>query len=107
MLSEFAKVINILMNMMTNLLSTPGWASYVVQQAHHLGIALESDGPEPNGKYPLHDMVDIWLAANATKSDVIGLWWGPTPELSLFRGTGSDLIPVSFGSEIQCYSASE
>ena len=71
-----------------------GWTSYVMQQSYHLGIALESDG-EPTGKYSYSEIVDIWLAANATKSSVIGLWWGPDATLSLFAGTGSDLIPVS------------
>ena len=65
-----------------------------MQQSYHLGIALESGG-EPTGKYSYSEMVDIWLAANTTKSSVIGLWWGPDATLSLFAGTGSDLIPVS------------
>lgn len=79
-----------------------GWSSYMKQQTYHLGIALESDGPELSGGYSYSDMVDVWFAANATRSNVIGMWWEPEALVSLFLGTGSDLIPVSCCIEHVC-----
>lgn len=73
-----------------------GWTTFFTQQSHHLGIALESDGPEHSGGfYTYGDLVDIWFAANATKSDVIGMWWEPDATVSVFEGSGSDMVPVS------------
>ena len=74
-----------------------GWTSYVNQQTKHLDIFLESDGTQPSDGYTYGEIVDIWLAANFTKSDVIGLWWTPDATASLFTGTGSDLTTVSLG----------
>jgi hypothetical protein len=49
-----------------------GWTSYVSAQVYHLQIALEGDGKEPycNG-YSYDQLVEIWHAANATKSNVV------------------------------------
>eukprot|EP00581_Thalassiosira_minuscula_P019956 CAMPEP_0183713740 /NCGR_PEP_ID=MMETSP0737-20130205/8494_1 /TAXON_ID=385413 /ORGANISM="Thalassiosira miniscula, Strain CCMP1093" /LENGTH=971 /DNA_ID=CAMNT_0025942567 /DNA_START=126 /DNA_END=3041 /DNA_ORIENTATION=+ len=71
-----------------------GWSSHVKQQAKHLEIALESDGSEVSGGYTYADMVAIWHAANATKSDVIGWWWEPDVTASLFVGSESELTQV-------------
>lgn len=71
-----------------------GWTSYIMAQTYHLGIALESDGPEENGGYSYSQMVQIWKAAKETKSDVIGIWWTPDATLIEFEGTDSELIPV-------------
>jgi len=74
-----------------------GWSSYAKQQLKHLEIALESDGSEENSNgYAYTEMVEIWSAANATKSDLIGLWWSPDATHNLYIGSGSDFIPVSF-----------
>ena len=55
-----------------------GWSSSVQQIAHHLDMPLASSGPEPgSGGYTYTQMVDIWHAANATKSHVIMNWWTP------------------------------
>lgn len=71
-----------------------GWTSYARQQIKHLGIALEGGGSQTGGSsYTYGEVVDIWNAANATKSDVIGVWWSPdaTASPSQFAGSGSDL----------------
>jgi hypothetical protein len=39
-----------------------GWGSYAQQITHHLDIALESNGPEPNG-YSYSQMTEVWAAA--------------------------------------------
>ena len=53
-----------------------GWTSFFIQQAHHLEIALKSSGKEPYSEgYSYARAVQIWAAANWTKSDVIGWWW--------------------------------
>ena len=72
-----------------------GWTSYVKQQTKHLGIALESDGNEACGGYSYGKMVEIWKAANATKSDLIGMWWFPDTTATQFVGSRSDLTRVS------------
>ena len=79
-----------------------GWTSFAKQQAHHLKIALEVDGSEGSDKYSYADLVDIWAAANATKSDVIGLWWTPEATASKYDGSGSDLMEARFQSVEEC-----
>jgi hypothetical protein len=73
------------------------WVSYVKQQTHHLEIALEAE----SGGYSYGDMLDVWYAANATKSNVIGMWWSPEALVSLFAGSGSDLIQVALPKPTQ------
>mmetsp|Transcript_34240 Transcript_34240/g.102525 ORF Transcript_34240/g.102525 Transcript_34240/m.102525 type:complete len:928 (-) Transcript_34240:190-2973(-) len=71
-----------------------GWTSYIKQQTWHNKIALESDGNETNGGYTYGELVDIWYAANATKSDVIGLWFSPDATFSTFARSDSALTQV-------------
>jgi hypothetical protein len=53
-----------------------GWTSFFVQQAHHLNIGLSGSGDECGSRgYSYSEMVQVWHAANYTKSDVIGWWW--------------------------------
>lgn len=61
------------------------WSSFVTQQAYHLDIALESNGPSANGGYSHNQLYEIWHAANATKSDVMMLWWTPEALYNKFR----------------------
>jgi len=61
------------------------WKSFVTQQAYHLDIALESSGPSSNGGYSYNQLYEIWQAANATKSDVMMLWWTPEALFDRFR----------------------
>lgn len=41
-------------------------------------------------------MVEIWNAANATKSDIIGLWWKPDAVATELQGSGFELAQVIF-----------
>lgn len=61
------------------------WKSFVTQQMHHLDIALRSSGPSLNGGYTYSQLNEIWHAANATKSDVMMLWWTPEALFDMFR----------------------
>lgn len=55
-----------------------GWTSFVIPQTHHLGIALQSSGNEPGSRgYTYPEMIQILLASNYTKSDIIVFWWTP------------------------------
>lgn len=85
---------NHLVHFATPCLVQCGWSSFFKQQAHHLGIALESDGNEVCGGYTYGEMVDIFSAANATKSNIIGMWWRPDATANSLDGSGSDLMHV-------------
>lgn len=55
-----------------------GWQSNIRQVFHHLNIPLKSSGPEAiSGGYSYSQMTEIWAAANATKSNVLMIWWVP------------------------------
>ena len=71
-----------------------GWASFVKQQTHHLDIALESDGPDTSNGYSYSQMTQIWAAANATKSDVMMLWWSPESLYQKYVGTDAEFTRV-------------
>ena len=72
-----------------------GWSSFFTQVSHHLDIALESDGTQPSGGYTYSEMVDLWNAAAATKSNLIGMWWWPDATHSSLIGTDAELMKVS------------
>ena len=71
-----------------------GWRSFNEQQQFHLGIALESSGPDEAGGYSYGKLVQIWKAANATKSDVMIMWWYPEAMYQAFIDTDAEFIPV-------------
>ena len=63
------------------------WSTFLDNQLYWNDISLQSTGREkPNNGYSYSEMVQIYKAANATKSDVIIWWW--TPELLLEQFTG-------------------
>jgi hypothetical protein len=70
------------------------WASFFPQQSHHLGIALESNGNEPNGGYVYGELKQIWAAANATKSDIMMFWWTPEALFEDYLGTDYEFTRV-------------
>lgn len=73
-----------------------GWTSFFIQQAHHLNIGLKSTGEQPGSDgYTYGQMLEIWYAANWTKSDVIGWWWRPEALYQQFQGTHFELQSVS------------
>jgi len=70
------------------------WATYVISQAHHLNIAVESDGPLQNGGYDSSSVLEIWDAANATESNVLIYWYEPHPLIQSYRGSRAEFVPV-------------
>mmetsp|Transcript_14130 Transcript_14130/g.30795 ORF Transcript_14130/g.30795 Transcript_14130/m.30795 type:complete len:932 (+) Transcript_14130:71-2866(+) len=73
-----------------------GWSSYVPQQAHHLKIAVESNGKEPGSNgYSYGAMTQIWAAANATKSNVMLHWWQPEALYQEYLGSEAEFQRVS------------
>jgi hypothetical protein len=71
------------------------WDSAVFAQTYWNDIALESDGPLAENKgYSYNQMIDIWRAANATKSHVVMWWWTPDATVEEFRGTSYQFQPI-------------
>jgi len=74
---------------------TCAWDTNVDAQLYWNNISLEGDGPLPeNNGYPYEQMIEIWRAANATKSHVVVWWWTPDATVEEFRGTPYQLQPV-------------
>lgn len=64
------------------------WSTNVDAQAYWNDIALRSMGNDGhNGGYSYGQMIQIWRAANATKSHVAFWWWTPDATIEEFRGT--------------------
>jgi len=63
------------------------WSSFIDSQIYWNEIALESNGDDPpNGSYSYGEMIAIWKAANATKSDVIMWWFAPDGTFKVIVG---------------------
>jgi hypothetical protein len=71
-----------------------GWSTYVVPQAYYLNIHVESSGPGMNGGYDYARMVEIWRAANATRSPVLFYWFQPDSLIQEFAGTDSEFQQI-------------
>ena len=79
-----------------------GWNSYMLPQIHYLDIALKSTGPEgPAGGYPYERLVEMWKAANATKSNLMMQYWSPEPLYQEFLGTDAEFISVTLPTRTQ------
>lgn len=79
-----------------------GWSSFVESQAYHLGIPMQSSGPEPGSRgYGYSQLTEIMRAANATKSNAMIFWWTPEPLYQSFQGTDSEFIRVNLPSPTQ------
>ena len=79
-----------------------GWNSYMLPQIHYLDIALKSTGPEgPAGGYPYERLVEMWKAANATKSNLMMQYWSPEPLYQEFLGTEAEFISVTLPTRTQ------
>lgn len=72
-----------------------GWKRFFLQQAYHLDIALKSNGEEDAGGYSYGEMVQIWRAANWTKSDAVGWWWRPESLYQEFQGTDAEFERIN------------
>lgn len=81
-----------------------GWSSFVKANAYHLGIALESngpDGPDAAAGYLYGQMTQIWAAANATQSDVMMQWWTPDALVQTYDGTDAEFQRVTLTKPTQ------
>lgn len=64
------------------------WSTNVDAQLYWNDIILKPDGPiQPNGGYEYPSMLEIWRAANATKSPLIMWWWKPEALVEEFFDT--------------------
>ena len=70
------------------------WPSSMKPLLYHLNIALEPGGIEDGGGYSYSEHVDIWNAANHTRSNLIGIWWTPDTLRESFIGTDSEFQRV-------------
>jgi hypothetical protein len=79
-----------------------GWTSNVVPQAHYLDIAVKSSGPEPGASgYSYESLLEIWHAANNTKSNVIMYWWTPDSLVDLYVGTDAEFTKIALPKPTQ------
>ncbi|CAB9522519.1 Receptor-type guanylate cyclase gcy [Seminavis robusta] len=78
-----------------------GWISFAQAQAYHLDIAFAFEGPQGNGGYSYGEAVQIWSAANATKSPVAFMWWSPEPLPELYSGTDAEFTRIQFPTPTQ------
>jgi hypothetical protein len=74
-----------------------------VTQAHYLNIAVDGDGLENNDlhSYTYSQMMEIWRAANATKSDIMVFWYSPEALLGEFKGTDYEFVRITMPSTSQ------
>jgi hypothetical protein len=73
-----------------------GWQSFVEAQCHHLGMALRSSGDQPGSRgYSYSRLVEMWKAANATKSNLLMMWWTPEALYQSFAGTDAAFLKVN------------
>jgi hypothetical protein len=72
-----------------------GWTSFTGPQIYHLDMAFEFDGPKPlMPHYTVVQMVELWYAANATKSNLFMMWWSPEMTYQMFQGTDAEFTRV-------------
>ena len=73
-----------------------GWSSVFQAQAYHNNIALKTEGDQPFGSgYSYPRMVEIWHAANWTRSPVIMHWWHPDALYQEYTGTEAEFVNVA------------
>ena len=75
------------------------WSTFAIPQAHYLGIPVKGSGPGVAGGYPYGRMVDIYNAANYTKSNVLFYWFTPDALMQEYLDTDAEfqrvLLPPS------------
>lgn len=73
-----------------------GWISFVIPQMYHLDVALSSDGKEAGSRgYTYQQLSDMWAAANATKNNLMTMWWTPEALHSTYLGSQSEMQKIS------------
>eukprot|EP00957_Ditylum_brightwellii_P070290 5339907-Ditylum_brightwellii.AAC.1 len=65
-------------------------STFAIPQAHYLGIHVKGSGIGIAGGYPYARMVEIYNAANYTKSNVLFYWYTPEPTVQEFIGTDAE-----------------
>ncbi|CAJ1968191.1 unnamed protein product [Cylindrotheca closterium] len=80
------------------------WSTFLEGQAFWLKMALKSSGPNHvNGGYGYGEMIQIWNAANATKSHVIMHWFEPDAVVEVFRNTDFEFTRIYLPpASLQC-----
>ncbi|KAL3927658.1 MAG: hypothetical protein SGBAC_012995 [Bacillariaceae sp.] len=80
------------------------WSTFLEGQAFWLDMALKSSGPNHvNGGYAYGEMIQIWNAANATKSHVIMHWFEPDAVVEVFRNTDAEFTRIYLPpASLQC-----
>mmetsp|Transcript_42195 Transcript_42195/g.101915 ORF Transcript_42195/g.101915 Transcript_42195/m.101915 type:complete len:969 (-) Transcript_42195:2251-5157(-) len=80
------------------------WSTFLEGQAFWLDMALKSSGPNHiNGGYAYGEMIQIWNAANATKSNVIMHWFEPDAVVEVFRNTDAEFTRIYLPpASLQC-----
>mmetsp|Transcript_58482 Transcript_58482/g.68287 ORF Transcript_58482/g.68287 Transcript_58482/m.68287 type:complete len:614 (-) Transcript_58482:116-1957(-) len=69
------------------------WGSPVPGQVYHLDVGLDTDY-DIHGGYTYSQLLQIWRAANATRSHVIMQWWQPESFSGEFDGTDFEFTKV-------------
>ena len=73
------------------------WETYGEAQMFWNNISLSSRGTKDNNNgYSYGQMVDVWKAANATKSNVLMWWWFPDPLLEKFQDSDYSFVRVDW-----------
>lgn len=73
-----------------------GWVSFVGPQIYHNNIALRSDGKDSNSSgYTYQQLSDMWAAANATRSNLMTMWWTPEAMHQASLGTESEMQKIT------------
>ena len=75
------------------------WYTNVKGQLYWNNIALDPDGPRgtvgPNNNYTMPQKVDIWHAANETKSHVMMVWYTPDSLVESLCGSPGEFVSVT------------
>mmetsp|Transcript_24903 Transcript_24903/g.61262 ORF Transcript_24903/g.61262 Transcript_24903/m.61262 type:complete len:912 (-) Transcript_24903:49-2784(-) len=82
------------------------WSTFLESQAYWNNIALASSGNLVNRGYTYSEMIQIWNAANATKSDVMMWWYEPDALLEQYKSSDAEFTKVHLPSpSLQCLEA--
>jgi 7 transmembrane sweet-taste receptor of 3 GCPR len=65
-----------------------GWTGHVESLLYHLDIAMEAP------RYSYSQLTQLWHAANATRSNLMMIWWTPEPLYQHFLGTDAEMQRV-------------
>ena len=74
-----------------------GWTSNMESILYHLNIPLDSkNGPNSTpGGYTASQLQEMWYAANATRNNLIMMWWTPEPLYYKFLNTEAEFQRVT------------